>query len=226
MDNSVITIVMVTILVAYLLYNQQNNQMQINNYPQTRQQRQQPHREQQFQQQQPTHITIDSPRDPYSDPIKSQDMYSMYDPLSYPQQRLPRDVLEKYNSYYDQTGSYPPFNQATQPLFDNPILNGILIKHCDSEDPFHDQNPTTVPLFRVKSAKNTNRFFYYIVDQRYVGKMDLKVPLDFVKINDVSFSNSDFYGLPEIFDGDFITEIPIYPGSTYKVMLYKTFHFP
>lgn len=173
-----------------------------------------------------TNVVIDNDTDPYSDPIKKQDLYTMYDPLTYPQLRLPREILEKYNEYYERTGTYPPFNQATQPLFDNPILNGVLIKQCDENEPFSDNVPSSVPLFRVKSAKNANRFFYYIVDQRYLSKIELKIPLDFIKINGVRFSNADFYGLPELYDGDIIDNIPIYPSAKFKVTLYKTYHFP
>lgn len=165
-------------------------------------------------------------QDPYADPIKKQDLYSMYDPLTYPQMRLPREVLEKYNAYYSKTGAYPPFNQMTQPMFDNPILNGVLIKQTDENEPFSDNTPSSVPLFRVKSAKNTNRFFYYIVDQRYFSRVEMKIPLYNIKINNIRHTNSDFYGLPEIYDGDIIENIPIYPDTRFKVMLYKTYHFP
>jgi len=172
-------------------------------------------------------VTIEQPdSDPYSDPIKKQDLYTMYDPLTYPQFRLPRDVLEKYNEYYEKNGAYPPFGQATQPLFDNPTLNGLLIKIVDENEPFTDNTPNSVPLFRVQSVKNTNRYFYYVLDQRYLSKVELKVPLDHVKLNGVRYNNADYYGLPEIFDGDIIECIPIYPGVKFKVLLYKTYHFP
>lgn len=174
-----------------------------------------------------TKINIEAPdTDPYSDPIKKQDLYTMYDPLTYPQMRLPREVLEKYNEYRDRTGAYPAFNQATQPMFDNPILNGILIKQVDEDEPFVDNTPSTVPLFRVKSAKNNNRYFYYILDQRYLSKLELKIPLDQVRINGQKQSGADFYGLPEIFDGDIIENIPIYPNEKFKVTLYKQYHWP
>ena len=173
-----------------------------------------------------TTVNIDHDTDPYSDPIKKQDLYSMQDPLTYPQLRLPREVLEKYNEYYERTGTHPPFGQATQPLFDNPILNGVLIKQVDENEPFNDNIPSSVPLFRVKSAKNTNRFFYYIVDQRYLSKIELKIPLDHIKVNSVRYNNADFYGLPELYDGDVIENIPIYPSAKFKVTLYKLYHFP
>ena len=173
-----------------------------------------------------TNVMIDNDADPYSDPIKKQDLYGMYDPLTYPQLRLPRAVLEKYNEYNEKNGSYPPFGQGTQPLFDNPILNGILIKQVDENEPFYDNVPSSVPLFKVKSSKNTNRFFYYILDQRYLSKLELKIPLDHIKINGVRYNNADFYGLPELYDGDCIENIPIYPDSKFKVTLYKTYPFP
>ncbi|MEM0354059.1 MAG: hypothetical protein QXW79_00620 [Thermoplasmata archaeon] len=175
---------------------------------------------------QTTNVTLDYDPDPYSDPIKKQDLYTLYDPLTYPQLRLPREVLEKYNEYYERTGTRPPFNHASKPLFDNPILNGVLIKQVDENEPFCDNVPVTIPLFRVKSAKNANRYFYYIVDQRYLSKIELKIPLDHVKINGVRYNNADFYGLPELYDGDIIENIPIYPNVKFRVLLYKTFHFP
>jgi hypothetical protein len=172
-------------------------------------------------------VMVNGEDDPYSDAIKKQDLYTMYDPLTYPQLRLPREVLDRYNEYYERTGTYPPFNQATQPyLFDNPILNGVLIKVVEENEPFTDNIPNSVPLFRVKSAKNANRYFYYVIDQRYFGKIEPKIPLDHVKVNGVRYNNADFYGIPELFDGDCIENIPIYPGAKFKVTLYKTYHFP
>lgn len=173
-----------------------------------------------------TTVNIEHDNDPYSDPIKKQDAYSIMDPLTYPQMRLPREVLAKYHEYYEKHGTQVPFGESTQPLFDNPILNGILIKQVDENEPFHDNVPTSVPLFRVKSSKNTNRFFYYILDQRYLSKVELKIPLDHVKINGVRYNNADFYGLPELYDGDIIENIPIYPSTKFKLLLYRTYHFP
>jgi len=174
-----------------------------------------------------TNVVVDTDQDPYSDAIKKQDLYTMYDPLTYPQLRLPREVLERYNEYYERTGTYPPFNQATQPsLFDNPVLNGLLIKQVEENEPFNDNIPSSIPLFRVKSVKNANRYFYYIIDQRYLSKIEPKVPLDHVKVNGIRYNNADYYGIPELFDGDCVEHIPIYPHAKFKVMLYKTYHFP
>lgn len=173
-----------------------------------------------------TNVVIDNDNDPYSDAIKKQDMYSMLDPLTYPQLRLPREVLEKYNEYYEKNGVHPPFNQATQPLFDNPILVGVLIKQVDENEPFSDNIPSSVPLFRVKSAKNTNRYFYYILDQQYFSKVEPKIPLYSVKINGVRHNNAEITGLPEIMHDDIIEHIPIYPRAKFKVLIYTTYHFP
>lgn len=249
-NNSAIIIIIVVAFAFYLIYSQ-NNQPKYISVPQQissfKSQLAQPQNspcpkcelyKQQLSQQQEqkqvqtpqtpqvTNVMIDHDNDPYSDPIKKQDLYSMYDHLTYPQMRLPREVLEKYNEYYEKNGTYPPFGQATQPLFDNPILNGILIKQIDENEPFIDNVPSSVPLFRVKSAKNTNRFFYYIIDQRYLSKLELKIPLDHIKINGVRYNNADFYGLPELYDGDIIENIPIYPTTKFKVTLYKAYHFP
>lgn len=166
--------------------------------------------------------------DPYADAIKRQDLYTMNDPLTYPQLRLPREVLEKYNDYFKTTGTYPPFGEATQPyLFDNPIMNGYLSKIVEDNEPYKDNIPNSIPLYRVKSAKNTNRYFYYVIDGRNFNMLTpAKIPLDNVKINGVRAHNADFYGLPELFDCDVICDIPIYPGANFKVNLYKTYHFP
>lgn len=175
---------------------------------------------------QQVNIALDN-QDPYSDAIKRQDLYTMYDPLTYPQMRLPREVLERYNEFYQKNGSYPPFNAATQPfLFDNPILNGYLTKIVEEGDAFDANMPASVPLFRVKSVKNANRYFYFILDQRYLSKVELKIPLDNIKINGQRYTNADYYGVPEIFDGDIIENINIFPGAKYKVTLYKTYNFP
>jgi hypothetical protein len=240
--NSSIIIIVVIAFAFYLIYNQKNQQIlpYPYQYPCPKCEHNKKHNDQPIthmhnipympQPQPPpqiTNVTIDPDADPYSDAIKKQDLYTMYDPLTYPQLRLPREVLEKYNEYYERTGTYPPFNQATQPyLFDNPILNGILIKQIDENEPFNDNIPSSIPLFRVKSAKNTNRYFYYILDQRYFSKVELKIPLDHVKINGIRYNNADFYGIPELFDGDCIEHIPIYPAAKFKVTLYKTYHFP
>jgi hypothetical protein len=174
-----------------------------------------------------TNITIDGNEDPFSDAIKRQDLYTMYDPLTYPQLRLPREVLDRYNEHYERTGTYPPFNQATQPyLFDNPILNGVLIKICEENEPFSNNVPNSVPLFRVRSAKNANRYFYYILDQRYLSKIEPKIALDHVRVNGIYYPNADFYGIPELFDGDVIENISIFPGANFRVSLYKSYHFP
>jgi len=179
------------------------------------------------QQPQVTNVVIDNDTDPYSDGIKRQDLYTMYDPLTYPQLRLPREVLDRYNEYYERTGTYPPFNQATQPyLFDNPILNGVLIKQVEENEPFNDNIPNSVPLFRVKSVKNANRYFYYVIDQRYLSKIEPKIPLDHVRINGIRYNNADYYGIPELFDGDCVEDINIYPGARFKTSLYKSYHFP
>lgn len=171
--------------------------------------------------------TIASPKPTFADNIKRQDMYMMNDPLTYPQLRLPREVLKKYEDYHEKHGSYPPFNQSTRSdMFDTPILTGILIKQVDENDPFTDNIPNSVPIFKVKSVKNINRFFYYIIDQRYLSKIEPKIPLDHIKVNGIRFNNADFYGIPELYDGDIIENIPIYPNSKFKVVLYKTYHFP
>ncbi len=132
---------------------------------------------------------------------------------------------KKYQEYIDKHGGMP-YGQATRPLFDNPILNGFLTKQVEANEPFQDNVPMTIPLFRVKSAKNVNRFYYYITDQQGHGKLELKIPLDHVKINGARYNNADFYGLPEIYDGDIIENVPIYPNNKFRVTLYKVFHFP
>ncbi|AKI80064.1 hypothetical protein QJ850_gp635 [Acanthamoeba polyphaga mimivirus] len=173
-----------------------------------------------------TNVHIEHESDPYSDPIKKQDIYGMMDPLTFPQQRLPREVLQKYQEYYDKNGSYPPFGQNTQPLFDNPVLAGILIKQVDENEPFTDNVPSSIPLFKVKSNKNSNRFFYYIIDQRYFSKLELKIPLDSIRVNGVRYNNAEFYGIPELFDGDVIDNIALYPSNRFSVKLYKIYSFP
>jgi len=237
--SSTIFILVVMGFAAYLIYSQQQSLAN----PLLFQQLQQPQQPKQSScppcskcvnhqpQPQPvpqiTNVNVQTDDDPYSDSIKKQDLYTMYDPLTYPQLRLPREVLDSYNEYYERTGTYPPFNMATQPkLFDNPILNGLLYKICDDIEPFNDNIPSSVPLFRVKSVKNANRYFYYVVDQRYLSKIEMKIPLDNVKVNGKIYPNADFYGLPELFDDDIITNIPIYPEARFRVSLYKTYHFP
>lgn len=237
-NNSTIVIIIVIAFAFYLIYSHNNQQkiihMQAPQKPQTFQSPCPPCKKCEHDKHHPqipqpppiTNVTVDTDNDAYSDPIKKQDTYTMYDPLTYPQYRLPRDVLQKYNEYYERNGAYPPFGQATQPLFDNPTLNGYLIKECEENEPFNDNVPGTVPLFRVASSKNTNRYFYYILDQRYFSKVELKIPLDHVKLNGIRHNNAEFYGLPEIFDGDIIEHIPIYPLTRFRVVLYKTYSFP
>jgi len=235
--SSIVIIIIVLIFVAYLIFSQVRqrrlqrcpapvcpvcrNKEHLNMLPK-------PNYDKPLSETKPqiTNVTVDYDNDPYADPIKKQDLYNMYDPLTYPQLRLPRDLLDRYNQYYEENGSYPPFNKNTHGIFDNPVLNGVLIKQSDDLEPFADVTPSSIPLFRVKSSKNTNRYFYYIIDQKYPSKIEVKIPLDHVKINGIRHKNSDFYGIPEIFDGDIIENIPIYPNTRFKVVLYKTYHFP
>ena len=255
--NSAIIIFVVMVFALYLIYNQNNqpmfmqhmgmhqqhmggmNGMNVQQAPQAPQcppcppcnHRMPPnHAPSQGMQMPPQPINVNiagEDTDPYSDPIKKMDLYTMYDPLTYPQLRLPREVLEKYNDYFKATGTYPPFGEATQPfLFDNPQMVGILIKHVDENEPFADNIPSSVPLFRVRSSKNANRYFYYIIDQRYLSKIEQKIPLAHVKVNGVRIPNANEYGLPELFDEDVIEDIPIFPFAKFKVTLYKTYSFP
>ena len=167
------------------------------------------------------------PSDIYSDPIKNQDLHTLYDPLNYPRQRLPREILERYKEYYEKNGIYPPFNQETRPLFDNPILAAYLVKIVEENEPnFGDNIPNTVPLFKVKSQQYNNKYFYYVIEQRHLSKIELKIPLDNVKIDGKRYENGEFYGLPEIGDDSIIENISIYPGAKFRIKLYKSFHFP
>jgi hypothetical protein len=165
------------------------------------------------------------PEDIYADPIKRQDLYHLYDPLTYPQTRLPRDILHRYQQYFKENGVYPPFNYATQPeLFDNPIHVGFLTRDPDTETV--DNVPNALPLFRVKSTKNANRYHYYTLDQRYGTKIDVKIPFDDVEVNGQKYHNSDYYGIPELFDDDTIKGISVFPNTLFRVKIYKTYHFP
>ena len=236
--NTSAIIITIVVLFAILLVYMQSRQPKI--MPFTQQLQQPSHQPSQQPSQQPSHqhdiscpncellkkqLMMPAPTDD-EDPIKRQDINSMYDPLTYPQMRLPREILDKYNEYYRQNGAYPPFNQATQMLADNPIINGVLVKEIDANEPFADNVPSTLPLFRMKSVKNTNRFFYYIIDQRQPNTLGLKITLDNVKVNNKRYPNSDYSGLPELYDGDIIENISIFPNSKFRAILYKQHHFP
>lgn len=225
-NNALIMIVVLGVAI-YLIYSQ-NKKINPEYHQRQPVRYQQPQRQPQIIQPPVTNITVKTDGDEYSDSIKRQDLYSMYDPLTYPQLRLSREVLEKYDEYYKRTGSYPPFNMATQPnLFDNPTLNGYLQKIRDGSDIFTDSNiPDTIPLFRIRSIKSSNRFFYYTMEQRYFSKLEMKIPIQKARINGNVYSNGDDYGIPELFDDDIIEDIPVYPGTRFKVVLYKNYHFP
>lgn len=163
--------------------------------------------------------------DPYSDPIKRQDLYHLYDPLTYPQTRLPRDILHRYQQYYREHGIYPPFNYATQPeLFDNPIMVGYLYR--DAETDTTDDVPNALPLFRVKSTKSATRYHYYTIDQRYGTKVDVKIPFDNVIVNGRKFDNADYYGIEELWDDDTVEGLNVFPNTKFRVKINKTYHFP
>jgi hypothetical protein len=173
-----------------------------------------------------TQINIEGPdSDPYSDPIKKQDLYTMYDPLTYPQARLPREILEKYDEYYKKHGVYPNFGEHSKPLFDNATQCGVLVQHSDDED-IYNNSIASIPLFRLKNVKNNDRYYYYILDQRAAGKLEPKIPLDELKINDRSWKDGKVRGLPEITDGDIIKGIPIHPSQKFKAVIYAMQHFP
>jgi hypothetical protein len=171
-------------------------------------------------------ISITDGQNKYNDPIQNQDLFHMYDPLTYPQMRLPRDVLEQYMRYNEKNGAYPPFNVATQPyLYDNPLLVGYLIRVDEGKE--HEiYDVPSIPLFQIRSVKNNNRYFYYILDQRFYGKLELKIPLDHITINGVRYNDAADYGIPELFNGDIMEHVPIYPQWKFKVQLYKTYFFP
>jgi hypothetical protein len=173
-----------------------------------------------------TQINIEGPNsDPYSDPIKKQDLYTMYDPLTYPQARLPREILEKYDEYYKKHGVYPNFGEHTKPLFDNATQCGVLVQYSDEED-IYNNSIASIPLFRLKNVKNNDRYYYYILDQRGSGKLEPKIPLDELKINDRTHKDGKTRGLPEITDGDIIKGIPIHPSQKFKAVIYAMQHFP
>jgi len=173
-----------------------------------------------------SYAMADRNQDAPLDPIKRHDLQDMSDPLSYPQLRLPREVLEKYQEYYEQTGSHPPFGDPSRPLFETPVVNGFLIRMTDPDEAFVPDAPSTIYLYRQKSAKNNNRFFYYVIDNRQHNHTGVKIPLDDTKINGVLQKNSGQYGLPEIYHGDIIERIPGFEGVKFKVHLYRTNHFP
>lgn len=165
--------------------------------------------------------------DPYADAIKRQDIYSIYDPLTYPQGRLPRDVLMQYNEYFRKRGDYPPFNEVTQPLlFDNATMVGVLIKKVCENEPFDDNVPSAVPLFKVKSMRNSNRFFYYIIYQGGVSRLEPKIPLDNVRVNGVCYRDAKDNGLPELYDGDVLEDVSVFPYTKFCVNLYRVYTFP
>lgn len=231
-NNSIIIIIIIILFAFYLIYSQNSQQKYIKSFNKEKEVNVQHNLEKENIQNnleknvQNNLEKSNNLEGKYIDNIKEQDLNSLYDPLIYPQMRLSREVIEKYKEYFNKHGTYPQFNQLTQGIVDNPILNGLLIKDIDENEPFIDNIPNSIPLFRIKSSKNSNRFFYYIVDQRYQSKLELKIPLDNVKINGVKYNNSDFYGLPELYDGDIIENIAIYPNSKFKIMLYRQYVFP
>jgi hypothetical protein len=208
---------------------------------------------------QPININVATgDEDPFADSIKRTDLYTIYDPLTFPQQRMSREVLDMYKAYYEKNGSYPPFNLATQGyLFDNPIQVGYLVRtdnnrgnddfdgspnrrgrsgspDCDGErgtcrndnNVVFQEAPYTIPLFRVKSAKNTNRYYYYTIDQKYFGKFQTKIPFVKVVLNGKFYNNADEYGIDEVFDHDTMEIKNIYPGIIYRATIYRQNHFP
>jgi len=215
-----------------------------------------------MQQQPPINVNVATGEDdPFTDYIKKTDNYGMYDVLTYPQQRMSREVIELYKQYYEKNGTYPPFNMASRGyLFDNPIPVGYLHRddrgggcgdgYCgregydgndrggrdrsrdseggrfNNEGMINQEAPYTLPIFRVKSAKNNNRYFYYTIDQKYYGKYQTKIPFQNVLLNGVPFKNADEHGIPEIFDHDRVEIMNIYPGIPYKATIYKQNHFP
>jgi len=209
---------------------------------------------------QPININVATGEDdPFADSIKKTDLYTIYDPLTFPQQRMSREVLDMYKAYYEKNGVYPPFNLATRGyLFDNPIQVGYLVRtdhgrdqdgfdgspdrrgrsgereaDCDGERGCRRDNnvvfqeaPYNMPLFRVKSAKNNNRYYYYTIEQKYFGKFQTKIPFVKVVLNGKYYNNADEYGIDEVFDHDTMEIKNIYPGIIYRATIYRQNHFP
>lgn len=105
----------------------------------------------------------------------------------------------------------------------NSVLVGLLMKQTDDHDPFPDNAPNLLPLFKIHSPKSRTRFFYHTIEQRYPSKLELKIPLDNAHINGKQFENSEYYGIPELYDGDTVENIPICPGVKFVVKLYKNY---
>lgn len=217
-STQMIIIAFFAIVIAYLIYNE-NSQKKVERVIVPVPQRvPDSHNERKIQ------VDVGS-SDPYSDPIKRQDLYHLYDPLTYPQTRLPRDILHRYQQYYREHGVYPPFNYATQPeLFDNPIMVGYLYRDAETETT--DNVPNALPLFRVKSAKSATRYHYYTIDQRYGTKVDVKIPFDNVIVNGRKFDNAEYYGIEELWDDDVVEGINVFPNTKFRVKINKTYHFP
>lgn len=221
-NSNLVIIVIVICFALYLVYNQRNETLKNNvmYYQQMDRIQQVPEKKEPVAKE----VSPFELSNPFADTLKDYDYYAISDPLTYPQMRLPRDVLERYNEYYQKTGSYPPFGLNTKPyLADTPILNGLLQKMDSPLEPFNQDVPKTIPLFRQMSIKNNNRYYYYILDQTHFSKLELKIPFDNVVVNGKKFLNANYYGIPELFDEDVIEGIPMYKDAKFKVVLYKTY---
>lgn len=224
MITSNLVIMLIVICFAlYLVYNQKNESSNMHLYKHMEKISMLENKLKEQEKMPELRTQYDGPR-PYVDPIKDDDYARLIDPLTYPQMRLSRDVLDRYNEYYEKTGTYPPFGLNTKPyLQDTPILNGLLQKIDSPMEPFNQDVPKTIPLFRQTSQKNNNRYYYYILDQTHFSRVELKIPFDVITVNGKKYLNANYYGIPELFDEDIVEGISMYRDAKFKVILYKTY---
>lgn len=186
----------------------------------------------------PINVTVNPNLDPMGDPIKMQDDQFVRDNLIYPMKRPNREVLEQIARYMGESGyayptagyptgkptGYPPWHNLTQPGFiDNPKMVGYLTKM--DLTPYEDTQQS-IPLFEMKSPRNANRYFYYIVDQKNRGDIGVKVVFENITVNGRSTRNADENGIDEIQNGDIIEGVQIYPGVKFKANIYRSSIFP
>ena len=65
-----------------------------------------------------------------------------------------------------------------------------------------------------------------MIDQRQKGDIPVKIMFNNVIVNGRVYHNADEYGIDELFDGDIVQGIRIYPEFKFRANIYRTPIFP
>lgn len=202
LNSSIIIIVVVALFAFYLIYSQ-NARMKNNNSCNCP-------------------ITNHSPN--LMDPTLSMASNDSSYPLSTIEPVIGNENLLNYRTYSSHVSATNNTNQSpylpvqtTSNHLPDLILHGVLITQNNTPN---ETVSHTLPLFKTKLPDQNNSHTYYVIDKENSAT---HVILNHLKINNVPYDSQIDRHLPVIRNNDMIEDIPDYPNTKFKVMLYKTY---